>query len=53
MQQSQIQQVQSQTNQSSFVLKEDSSSLQGSFFKIDNMTFSHHMASGGDTLCLH
>jgi pimeloyl-ACP methyl ester carboxylesterase len=45
MQQSQIQQVQSQTNQSSFVLKEDSSSLQGSFFKIDNMTFSHHMAS--------
>ncbi len=45
MQQNQMQQVQSQTNQSSFILKEYPSSLQGSFFKIDNMTFSHHMAS--------
>jgi pimeloyl-ACP methyl ester carboxylesterase len=45
IQQNQIQRVQSQTNQSSFVLKEDPSSLQGSFFKIDNITFSHHMAS--------
>ncbi len=45
MQQNQMQQVQSQTNHSSFVLKEYLSSLQGSFFKIDNMTFSYHMAS--------
>ena len=37
-------QQQPQANQTSFVLK-DPSSLQGSFFTIDNITFSHHMAS--------
>src|SRR3954454_12815957 len=38
--------VQSQqaNNQTSLILK-DPSSLQGSFFTIDNTTFSHHMAS--------
>jgi len=41
----QQQQQSSQANQISFVIKEDPSTLQGSFFNIDNMTFSHHMAS--------
>ena len=46
IQQNQMQQQQSQepTINNNFILK-DLSSLQGSFFKIDNMTFSHHMAS--------
>ena len=43
-QQGQQGQQQPQANQTSFVLK-DPSSLQGSFFTIDNITFSHHMAS--------
>lgn len=38
------QQQQEQTNKTNLILK-DLSSLQGSSFKIDNMTFSHHMAS--------
>jgi hypothetical protein len=40
-----MQQGQSQTNQTSLILKEDPSSLQGSFFNIDSMTFSHHIDS--------
>jgi hypothetical protein len=40
-----MQQGQSQTNQTSLILKEDPSSLEGAFFNIDNMTFSHHIAS--------
>jgi len=48
-QQNQIQQQGQQSsqqanNQTSLILQ-DPSSLQGSFFTIDNMTFSHHMAS--------
>jgi hypothetical protein len=45
MQQNQTQQGQSQTNQTSLILKKNPSSLQGSFFNIDNITFSHHVAS--------
>jgi hypothetical protein len=41
----QQQQQSSQANQISFIIKEDPSSLQGSFFNIDNRTFSHHMTS--------
>ena len=44
MKQNQMQQVQSQTNQTSLILQ-DPSSLQGNSFTIDNMTFSHHIAS--------
>lgn len=45
MQENQMQQGQSQPNQTSLILKEDPSSLEGSFFNIDNTTFSHHIAS--------
>jgi pimeloyl-ACP methyl ester carboxylesterase len=44
MQQNQMKQVQSQANQTSLILQ-NPSSLRGSFFTIDNTTFSHHMAS--------
>ena len=37
-------QTQTNNNQTSLILQ-DPSSLQGSFFTLDNMTFSHHMAS--------
>jgi pimeloyl-ACP methyl ester carboxylesterase len=37
-------QTQTNNNQTSLILQ-DPSSLQGSFFTMDNMTFSHHMAS--------
>ena len=39
-----MQQQQANNNQTSLVLQ-DPSSLQGSFFTLDNMTFSHQMAS--------
>jgi pimeloyl-ACP methyl ester carboxylesterase len=39
------QQVQPQVNNQTSLILQDPSSLQGSFFTIDNMTFSHHMAS--------
>ena len=41
----QQQQQQSQVNQTSFVLKQQQPNLLGASFDIDNMTFSHHMAS--------
>src|SRR5690242_17398257 len=43
MQQNQSQQQQEQTNKTNLILKYQSS-LQGSFFTMGNMTFSHHMA---------
>jgi hypothetical protein len=48
IQQNQTQQGQSQTNLTSSILKEGPSNLQGSFFTIDNMTFSHHTDSVND-----
>src|SRR3954449_9052657 len=45
-QQGQQQQGQGQqANNQTSLIQQDPSSLQGSFFTIDNMTFSHHMAS--------
>jgi hypothetical protein len=41
----QQQQQQSQVNQTSSILKQQQRKLLGSYFDIDNMTFSHHMAS--------
>jgi len=54
----QQQQQSSQANQISFIIKEDPSSLQGSFFNIDNRTFSqyyymdfHNHGMSGAMLC--
>src|SRR5215210_5953837 len=44
-QQQQQQQQQSQVNQTSSILKQQQPNLLGTSFDIDNVTFSHHMAS--------
>ena len=43
--QQQGQSTQQQANNQTSLILQDPSSLQGSFFTMDNMTFSHHMAS--------